>query len=94
VHSHRRCRARRPRAPASVDFAVAAGERRRALQLAGGDDYELCVCLPPQHLDEARQRLDLPLTPIGRITERPRLRFVDAGGAELPLNLSAYRHFG
>jgi thiamine-monophosphate kinase len=80
--------------PASVDFAVAAGERRRALQLAGGDDYELCVCLPPQHLDEARQRLDLPLTPIGRITERPRLRFVDAGGAELPLNLSAYRHFG
>jgi thiamine-monophosphate kinase len=79
--------------PASPAVA-ARQEGRLSLQLAGGDDYELCVCLPPQNLAEARRKLDLPLTPVGRITARPRLRYVDAGGRELLLNFAAYRHFG
>ncbi|MCE3027198.1 thiamine-phosphate kinase [Salinicola sp. DM10] len=38
--------------------------------LAGGDDYELLVTLPPAQLERAQQQLaalHLPLTPIGRI---------------------------
>ena len=45
--------------------------------LSGGDDYELLLALPAEHLDEARGRLaalDLPLTVIGRFEAEPGLR--------------------
>lgn len=68
-------------------------ETRFPLQVAGGDDYELCVCLPPDALDAAQAMLDVPLTPIGRITAEPGLRWLDARGAAVELAASAYRHF-
>lgn len=47
-----------------------AGTQDWALPLASGDDYELCFTLPPDQLASLAalsQRLDCPLTPIGRI---------------------------
>ncbi|MBB3332404.1 thiamine-monophosphate kinase [Halomonas campaniensis] len=58
-----------------------AGARRAAL--SGGDDYELLVSLPAEHLAEARARLariGLPLTVIGRLEAEPGLRGVEARG--------------
>ena len=47
-----------------------AGTPDWALPLASGDDYELCFTLPPDQvasLAALSERLDCPLTPIGRI---------------------------
>jgi thiamine-monophosphate kinase len=82
--------------PMSPEFAARhVPEQRWALQLAGGDDYELCVCIPPDRLDEARaalRALDLPLTPIGHISANPGLRCYDHG-RPVALDLDGYRHF-
>ncbi|WP_370304924.1 thiamine-phosphate kinase [Sinimarinibacterium flocculans] len=80
--------------PMSPAFrAAAAASSRRALQLAGGDDYELCVCLPADAVDRAAARLDVPLTCIGRITAEPQLCLVDAAGHTITSSFTAYRHF-
>jgi len=65
-----------------------AGARRAAL--GGGDDYELLLALPAEHLDEARGRLaalGLPLTVIGRFEAEPGLRGVALSGE------SGWQHF-
>jgi thiamine-monophosphate kinase len=78
--------------PASAEFLrFAAPARRLELQAAGGDDYELCVCLPPDALN--RIRLDVPLTPIGRVTAGPGLRWVDAERRRVDVLLRGYDHF-
>ena len=66
------------------------------LQLQGGDDYELCVCLAPERLDEAVARLamhDVPLTVVGRVMSGTGLRFIDANGATIALEPQGYQHF-
>jgi thiamine-monophosphate kinase len=85
---------RADRLPMSQAFkALAPADDRLALQAAGGDDYELCVCIPPERLAEARSKLDLPLTEIGRITREPGLRWLDAQGQPLAVELGGYDHF-
>lgn len=80
--------------PASEAFQrLAPAASRLALQAAGGDDYELCVCIPPQRLEEARRKLDLPLSEIGRITREPGLRWLDGGGRPIAVELRGYNHF-
>jgi thiamine-monophosphate kinase len=80
--------------PASPAFQRLAPEGERlGLQAAGGDDYELCFCIPPERLDEARSRADLPLTPVGRIVAEPGLRWLDERGRALAVNLRSYEHF-
>lgn len=69
-------------------------EQRLTLQAAGGDDYELCVCLPESALADARARLEVSLTVIGQISARKGLRILDAGDQELAVSLTGYRHFG
>lgn len=82
------------RLPMSVDFEqLCAASSRLALQVQGGDDYELCVCLPPDRVEAARSALDVPLTEIGRITTAPGLRFVDRAGATIEMSPHGYRHF-
>lgn len=82
------------RLPMSAEFEwLTADAARLPLQARGGDDYELCICLPPSHLERARSAVDVPLTVIGRIIETPGLRFVDADGATIPLDPHGYRHF-
>ncbi|MDM4770058.1 thiamine-phosphate kinase [Solimonas sp. SE-A11] len=80
--------------PASAHFnGLAPAEGRTELMLRGGDDYELCVCLPPEAVEEAQQRLDVPLTEIGRITALPGLRSVDTAGSLQAQEACGYRHF-
>ena len=70
---------------------------RRALQLSGGDDYELCFTAPAKKREAVQAALDAVATPatrVGRITEGASLRLFDADG--LPLALPprrGYVHF-
>jgi thiamine-monophosphate kinase len=85
------------RLPSSLEFKKrVTPDESLTLQVQGGDDYELCVCLAPEKFDEAAARLavlDLPLTLIGRITVETGLRFLDANGATIALAPNGYRHF-
>lgn len=65
--------------------------------LGGGDDYELlftAAAVHREHLDALAQRLDLPFTRIGTITDRPgRLLLRGADGSECPPACRSYDHF-
>lgn len=76
--------------------AVAGTVARRRLQLAGGDDYELCFTVPPRR--EARLaaiawRLRLPLTRIGTVLPTPGLALLDARTHPVHLRRAGYDHF-
>lgn len=80
--------------PASDAFAaLCPPEDVLAHQWAGGDDYELCVCLPEAALAGVAARVDCPLRPIGRIEAQPGLRLVDAHGTPLAPRKAGYDHF-
>ena len=87
--------ARLPRSPSFTACAAGLTEAQQfALQAQGGDDYELCLCLPPGRLAEAQARLaPLPLTVVGRITAEPGLRLRYADGRTAPLTSGGYTHF-
>jgi thiamine-monophosphate kinase len=68
-------------------------EERLELQVAGGDDYELCVCLPPNDVAKLRKRLDVPLTEIGKVVKGKGLTVLDAKGKKLAIDPFGYRHF-
>jgi thiamine-monophosphate kinase len=82
---------RLPTSPALMRAAV--GMERWSLQAAGGDDYELCVCLPPEAVAPVRAALDVPLTEIGRIDGRGGLRLLDASGGCVEGLTAGYLHF-
>jgi thiamine-monophosphate kinase len=68
----------------------------RAAVLTGGDDYELLFTVPPQRareVGELAERLDLPLTRIGRMTEDAGVRVLDAAGRPMALNTAGWTHF-
>jgi thiamine-monophosphate kinase len=80
--------------PMSPAFkALSDPEDRLELQVAGGDDYELCVCLPPDGVAKLRQRLDVSLTEIGRVVKGKGLVVVDAKGKKRAIEPFGYRHF-
>lgn len=70
---------------------------RRRLQLTGGDDYELCLTLPADALNQARNALDCDLTPIGEIAAEPGLELADAEGRAIDAaayGAAGWDHFG
>jgi thiamine-monophosphate kinase len=80
--------------PMSAAFkALSDPESRVELQVSGGDDYELCVCLPAENVAKLRKRLDLPLTEIGRIVKGKALSILDAKGKKMAIAPFGYRHF-
>ncbi len=81
--------------PASAPFRqLAPAADRAALQLAAGDDYELCVCVAADRFGEAQRACGpLPLTAVGRIVAGAGVRLYDAVGAIVELPIDAYRHF-
>jgi len=82
------------RLPMSAAFkAQSDPEARVELQVSGGDDYELCVCLPPADVPKLRQKLDVPLTEIGKIVKGRELVLLDARGKRLAIKPYGYRHF-
>lgn len=70
--------------PASDAFMALCpiGDRLR-LQLAGGDDYELCIVLPHSAHTSLSSALGCALTPVGTIEKESGLRLVDHNGAAL-----------
>lgn len=67
-----------------------------ALALSGGDDYELCVCVPPAQEAAARsamQALGLRFTRIGHIDDGVGIRLQTSLGEQHPLSLKGYNHF-
>jgi thiamine-monophosphate kinase len=81
-----------------LDAALAAlpRERRVALALAGGDDYELLFAAPPSRRDEIgaiAARTGLTLTRVGRIDAGPGIRLLDAEGRATAPNARSFDHF-
>ncbi len=60
--------------------------------LAGGEDYELILTMPPDVAEEATRELDL--TPVGVIVSAEEgMRVADAQGNSLPVESYGYEHF-
>lgn len=81
--------------PQSPAFQRAAPADAVALQLHGGDDYELCVCLRGedyQAVQPALAALGVPLTRIGSITAEPGLRLRE-GSSVRAIEPRGYQHF-
>lgn len=71
-------------------------EKNYALALAGGDDYELCFCVSPQHdaaLQSAIQQSGLRVTQIGTIEPQAGIRLHHAGQACNMEIQHGYEHF-
>lgn len=72
-------------------------ERARwRLQLAGGDDYELCFTAPAAQalaIEQALAACDVGATVVGRITRTPGLVLLDPEGATFVLPVAGYDHF-
>jgi thiamine-monophosphate kinase len=60
------------------------------LAATGGEDYELLVCAPAPVLDALARDLEVPLTPIGRITQSD---VVFTRKSEPVEGLSGWNHF-
>lgn len=85
------------RLPTSAALAAAFGETGRwPLQLAGGDDYELCfTAAPEQHeaIAAALAAVDTLAQVFGRITATPGLQVIAADGRAYVPARSGYQHF-
>lgn len=82
------------RLPASAAFdALCPAGDRPGLQLAGGDDYELCIVVPETGFAQLAAMLDCPLTAVGCIEAEPGLRLVDANGALMTTDYRGWDHF-
>lgn len=69
-------------------------EESLAMQLNGGDDYELCFCVPPEHKNKiamVASECDIPLTRIGKVCISNMI--CDSGGTELNPDRLGYQHF-
>mgnify|MGYP001554099221 CR=1 FL=1 len=72
----------------------------RETLLTGGDDYELCLTLPPARAAAVQAAAAIaghsggvPLTAIGRITASSGVRVRDEAGAVLTFGQAGFRHF-
>ncbi len=67
-----------------------------SLPLSAGDDYELCITVPPEKQVEVRQlamSFECGLTQIGRIEAASGIRCLLANGRQLQPCFSGYEHF-
>lgn len=80
-----------PKRLPGVDYAIALNA-----VLAGGDDYELCFCALPQQRDAIgmiAQKLQLPLTRVGRIVAGEGVSAIDNEGRILDVGKRGFDHF-
>ena len=64
--------------------------------ISGGDDYQLCFCVPPDQLarlTDIVQQHGFDFTEIGRVMTGREFRCLDATGKPIPLPRRGYRHF-
>lgn len=81
------------RLPVSEAFSASAARDRYRLQATCGDDYELCVCLPPAAYASVASDLEVPLSIVGEITREPGLVFEDNAGQLVDLAVHGFQHF-
>jgi thiamine-monophosphate kinase len=84
-----------PRSSALLDLFDDAAAHDFAL--SGGDDYELCFTVPPQHVASMQAdlaRLGCGATRIGRMVEGEGVRVRDAGGQWVQPKHRGWDHFG
>jgi thiamine-monophosphate kinase len=82
--------------PASRELMGCEPEHRWKLQLCGGDDYELCFSIAPNHthwLRKVSEKLAIELTVVGEIVERHGIRCIDDRGLEFNPDRAGYEHF-
>lgn len=82
--------------PGPLSIRDLSEEDRWFLQLAGGDDYELCFTIPPEsvaRLAEMSRSCGVELTVIGVINERTGLEFKTSNGGSYKPDFTAYQHF-
>jgi len=87
------------RLPLSEAMIRVAGDPALARDYAmtGGDDYELCLCIPSERLSEAQSQclsLGVALTDIGEITSTEGLLTRLQDGQTIELQRRGYDHFG
>jgi thiamine-monophosphate kinase len=66
------------------------------IALGGGDDYELCFCVPPKYrgeIDRLGNELRLPLTMIGKIDPTPGIWLVGESGVREEYQSGGHRHY-
>ena len=74
------------------------GDKTQQLQwaLAGGDDYELCFCVPAEKKTEVKalaDKLGLPLTEIGYVEQGLGVQCLDGAGQKVTFDKGGYQHF-
>lgn len=84
--------------PTSAELRIAEpdADARQRLQMAGGDDYELCLAIPAADWSAAQQAataLGVSLTDIGEIVQARGLSVYDDSGVPLRFTDAGYRHF-
>ena len=86
---------RLPVSSSLLDF-FPADQARWRLQLAGGDDYELCFAAPASEafaIELAMAQLGVSASVIGQVSAEPGLRCLTPEGELLDLTQTGYRHF-
>jgi thiamine-monophosphate kinase len=71
-------------------------QQAQAWALAGGEDFELCLTVPPERLSrclDTARALAIPLTEVGEITAATGLQVVRAGATVLGALPSSWDHF-
>jgi thiamine-monophosphate kinase len=87
---------------ADIPYSDAVGEwidagNNSVLPLSWGDDYELLFTASPDYEEELQQlseKLELPITRIGKITDQAGLRIRSAEGEIINVAEAGYDHFG
>ena len=82
--------------PSSPSLDRLEHEQRWELQMTGGDDYELCFTLPPEHLPHLgrwSEELELELTVIGSMTDVRGVRLLDGAGKPWTPTKPGWEHF-
>lgn len=71
-------------------------DESRLAALLGGDDYELCLTVPPQRVaavEAAGAELGIAMMRIGVIEQQSGLRCVNGAGIAIDIPATAYEHF-
>lgn len=80
--------------PSSPAFdACCRPDQRLAMQLNGGDDYELCVAVPEAHIPALQKTLDCKFSVVGEITSEPGLALLDGNHQPVACPPGGYDHF-
>lgn len=73
--------------------ALAAGTTDLAELATGGDDYELCFTLPIGEVPPNETVAGIACTKVGRVVAGAGVRLIGAGGVDIPLGRTGFRHF-